>query len=73
MSEEFNIVNGLRQGDSLSPILLNIALEYVVRSILEFNTGVKIQENTEVTIVADIMIVAESEKNLKRTTSNGKK
>lgn len=73
MSEEFNIDNGLRQGDAPSPMLFNIALKYVVRAVLEFNTGVKIQENTEVTIVAyadDIMIVAESEANLKTTTSN---
>jgi len=43
------------------------ALEYVVRAILESNTGVKIQENIEIAIVAyadGIMIVA----NLKMTS-----
>lgn len=42
MSEEFNVENRLRQDDALSPIIFNIALEYVVRTVLEFNTGVKI-------------------------------
>jgi len=54
-------------------MLFNIALEYIVRAVLEINTEFKIQENTEVTILAyadDIMIVAESEANLKTTTSN---
>lgn len=51
-------------------MLFNIALEYVVRAVIESNTGVKIQENTEITIVAyadDIMIVAESKADLKTT------
>ena len=51
----------------------NIALEYVIGAVIESNTGVKIQENTKVTIMAyadDIMIVAESEANLKMTTAD---
>ncbi|KAL4096476.1 hypothetical protein QTP88_021422 [Uroleucon formosanum] len=73
MSEEFSVENGLRQGDALSPMLFNIALQYVVRAVIEFNTGIKIQENTEATIMAyadDIMIVTESEANLKKTTAD---
>jgi hypothetical protein len=52
-------------------MLLNISLEYVEIAILESNTGVKIQENTEVTIVAyadAIMVATESKANLKATT-----
>jgi hypothetical protein len=71
--EEYSVENGLRQGDALSPMLFNIVLEYVVRAVIESNTGVKIQENTEVTIMAyadDIMIVAKSEANLKTSTAD---
>lgn len=67
MSEEFHVENGLRQDDALSPMLFVIALESLIRTVLESNTEVKIQENTEVTIVefADIMILTELEANLK--------
>lgn len=45
MSEELSVQNGLRQGDALFPMLFNIALEYVERTVIESNTGVIIQEN----------------------------
>jgi hypothetical protein len=73
ISGEFSVENDLRQGDTLSPMLFNIALEYMVKAVLESKIEVKIQENTEVTIIAyadDIMIVAESETNLKTKTTD---
>jgi len=56
---------------ALSPMMFNITLEYIVRTIIETNNGVQIQENTQITIAAyadNIMIVAESEANLEATT-----
>lgn len=53
-------------------MLFSIALEYIVKIALESNTGIKIERNIEVTMVAyadDIMVVAESEANLKTITS----
>jgi hypothetical protein len=32
---EFTIQNGLKQGDALSPFLLNFALEYAIRRVQE--------------------------------------
>ena len=31
LSDMFSLKNGLKQGDALSPVLLNFALEYVIR------------------------------------------
>jgi retron-type reverse transcriptase len=35
LSDSFSIQNGLKQGDILSPLLLNFALEYAIRKIQE--------------------------------------
>jgi hypothetical protein len=33
LSDTFPITNGLKQGDALSPLLINFALEYAIRSV----------------------------------------
>jgi hypothetical protein len=35
LSDNFPIKNGLKQGDALSPLLLNFALEYAIRKVRE--------------------------------------
>jgi hypothetical protein len=35
LSDKFLIQNGLKQGDALSPLLLNFALEYAIRKVHE--------------------------------------
>jgi hypothetical protein len=35
LSESFPIQNGLKQGDALSPLLFNFALDYAIRKVLE--------------------------------------
>jgi hypothetical protein len=35
LSESFPIQNGLKQGDALSPLLFNLALEYAIRKVHE--------------------------------------
>jgi hypothetical protein len=33
LSDKFRIKNGLKQGDALTPLLLNFALEYSIRRV----------------------------------------
>ncbi|KAI5633654.1 reverse transcriptase (RNA-dependent DNA polymerase) domain-containing protein [Phthorimaea operculella] len=53
LTDAFEVITGLKQGDALSPMLFNLMLEYVVRKVLDHGDGVELNGTHKVIGYAD--------------------